>query len=484
MKLRYFAPLILLICFGLLTSAQEDAAANTYTFADETRFEYPDDFFIYNEQDTGDGVFLMSNLTDVFIFTLLRATQINEGILGDLPAAIDRFVGDEVAFEAQDAELFSLQGRRIARFSHLVELDGQAAFERTVFAMFIEENSTIVMASIVPAVGADEIVEEERVLQMLASMRPAAALTGPLPLLDRSFEFDDGVVIDHRNSWLATPAAESVAELNSGVTSLGLITYSLEEIAEARLANDMVSVLARHFQPRDPSLQFDLQRVEFVTVGGRQIVRYAFEDAVGDDVFERLYYAILMENGSVVVASALPVTAASITEEEQVLEMLATLRLSGEALRTEALPLENAYLFSGGLRVNYPDNWRVEVGAEDRMTLHSIRSSLLLQPFSAAQLAERGNPSLKDFVLEFIETLELDLRNFAIELDERTLANGLTAAQIDLSAIAGPLVTAVALSDGSIVLTSLAPQAGFMEITAEQRATAQAIINSLWIADG
>ncbi len=479
-RLLWLALLLWLLAIVPLALAQENEDLPLqYTFIDGTTFNYPVDFSIYDEED--DGVFIANDVTDIYVFTLYERSLASNNIT-NLPEAIDAFIGDNWDYEPSDAVAMEVGGQEIARFTYYPENSSGNEFERTLYAMYVGENGTIAIVSVIPVNGRD-ITETERVLQILETVRYVDT-SGGGTVLGNAVDLPNAALIEHRDSWQATSLEEGV-QINSENTRMSIQVFTPEEVRERGFKTDSIDILYGLFAPFDENIGFDSSRLAFPQLAGREVTRYRFTDVRDGERVEHLFLVFEMDSGLFVFVD-IATTDPLYRDEVAIEEMLLTIRMQGEP-PPYRLMMQSSYNLQTGATVRFPNNWTVLEGDNDAISINSVESNLFVLIYTEAQAQENGylDGDLTDSLLAILSPLDESLSFTRDDVFPITLDNGNEAVRLDYretndSGVSYDRIVVVQrLQDGSIVFTGLVPQPGLDEITPEMEAVTIAIIGTI-----
>lgn len=386
---------LLLLILPTAAFAQEDLTEE-YTFLDETTFNYPSDFNIYNEES--DGVFMANEFTDIYFFTLYERTQTDREIQ-NLGQALDLFLGDAAEFEPKDGEVLFMEGREIFTFSYIAESDSGFQFERDLYALYVGENGTILLVSVIPGEGLSETTQEDLVLDILRTVRVAGTSLDTGNVL----QLDNDVLLDYPESWQPTEDADNA--LTNGSTRLTVQVFTSQQLQAEGFKNDPIDVLFSLYARSGTEVAFDASRIQFDTLGEREIVTYRFSDEVEGRAVERLYITFFLQDNLLVFADIVTDDAA-FADEEAVLGILGTLRPAGEVTPTTQ-EMTQSFILYGGATISFPDDWRAEERDETAVTLNSLETSVFILAFTPDEAqAQNLDGDLANALLEVVAPLD------------------------------------------------------------------------------
>jgi hypothetical protein len=479
-RLLWLVPLLLVLILGSTVSAQDDQPLPLeYTFIDGTRFNYPTDFSIYDEED--DGVFIANDETDLYIFTLYERSQVRNNI-NSLPEALDAFLGDNADFEPKDFVPVRVDGREVASFTHTLENDSGSEYQRTVYAIYVGDNGTIAIISVIPVSGF-EITETDRVLEIIGTIRYVDNSLGDT-VLGNAVDLPNDVLIEHRDAWTAE-VLDDGALLRNDRTELRLTLLSAQDLGERGMKDDPVDVLFASFQPFDETLTFDASQISFPVVAGREVTRYRFSDVRDGQRVEHIYLVFQMDNGLFVVADIVT-TDPLYTDRNAVEEMLLTLRMQGEP-PPYRLTMDSSYNLPTGATVRFPDNWVVIPGDNDTVSINSVETNIFVLIYTEADAREFGylDGDLVDSLLVILSPLDESLSFSRADVENITLDDGREAVRLDYTetnesgASYDRIVIVSRLGDGSLLFAGVVPQPGLDTLTPETQALSLAIISTI-----
>lgn len=472
--------LALLLALVPSAFAQEDEDLPLeYTFIDGTTFNYPGDFSIYREDD--DGVFIANDVTDIYIFTLYERSQIRNNIT-NLPEALDAYLGDLTEFEPKDMTPMRVDGREVASFNFTLVNDSGSEYERTVYAIYVGENNTIAIVSVIPVRGRD-ITEEDRVLQIMGTIRYVDNSVGDNVLGNR-VELPNEVVIEHRDDWSAQ-TLDGGTLLTRDDTEMRVLVFTTAELLERGMKDDPVDVLFALYEPFDESISFDASRISFPEIAGMEVTRYRYTDTRDGERVERIYFVFQLESGVFVIADV--VTGDLLySDQADVEEMLLTTRMQDEPPPYD-LTMQSSYNLPTGATVRFPPNWTVVPGENDTVSINSVETNIFVLIYTEAEAQNLGylDGDLADSLLQILSPLDTSLSFTRADVTPFTLEDGREAVRLDYietnesGASYERFVVVMRLEDGSLVFAGVVPQPGLDEITPEMEALALAIIGTI-----
>lgn len=472
--------LILLLLVALMGIAEAQTLSEAYSFVDGTTINFPNDFLPVNEEY--DSVSLVNSQTDMSISVVFARTIESRGLLS-LADILSFHVGNPEIFTVGMEEAISLGEVEAIRFTRLVA--GETPYTEIYLVLPVGDNNSVAIVRIQPNVvgGVFELSEEALALQIVESIH-FEDIRGTLSTnLGNTFVFGGGLLIEHRSLWTADA---STSRLSSDFATIQFLTFTSEELAAINRKADPIEVLYYEvFKPNDTSLVFNPDELIFVTIRGREGVRYAVIDTVEGEPVQRIYFVSLMENGTVaaldIVQDRIGFDILADTDTE---DMIQTMRPEGTLPPVTMMALGGTFNIGTSATVNYPDYWRARP-VEGAVSLDSLDVNVYLRSITAEE-AEDANydDNLAEALVELTQPLDSSVQLSADDVIEVTLENGRSAVQLSYTETEdgssySRRVMLILLEDNSLVFVSIRPQAGILELSAENDAEVRAILNTI-----
>ncbi|RMG86769.1 MAG: hypothetical protein D6712_06850, partial [Chloroflexi bacterium] len=199
--------------------------------------------------------------------------------------------------------------------------------------------------------------------------------------LSETFVFNDGSTVNYPEDWTAEVDENGFLHLRSEATDIIFIWYFADSLANFSISpNDYKAVFEATFQPSNPDIAFDVQRVQSILLNGRSMGEYIYEDSVNGDPFERLLIAVPLDNGGVVIVSALPINGHDIIEKP-------IIRTIASTLTSPTVPtLTQSYVTNTGITFSYPEDWEVSIQDDGLLNLRGTQTDVILSFFSPQEL--------------------------------------------------------------------------------------------------
>lgn len=391
--MKKLTPLMLvLLIFALLlppAAFAQDGLANRFEFADGTTVGYPDGWEAF--RDDNDYARIANDETDMMFLWYYPRTLAQVG-LG--PDDLQGVVQDTYTlFEDGDApaineiQTLTANGQTVATYKYQENVDGDTYY-RTFFGVKLP-NGAFVTASVVPLVSED-LTNEDTVLDIMTSFQVPADAIETIEL-SNTYVFGDESVVKYPADWVEEVDEDGYVHLYSEDTDMIFIWYFADTLADMEGRTDHLKALQDAFFPKDETLTFDPDQVEYIERGGRGIARYVYDENNEGDVYERMLAATKLANGTVVVAGVIPLVSSEIEEMGTALDVIATLRAPADNVMEMTVPVfANTYTYEDGTTISYPDEWEAFLDDNDFLRIVNDETDILFWWYGQERLDEFG----------------------------------------------------------------------------------------------
>jgi hypothetical protein len=467
--------LLLLLSFLGIATAQE---AGVYSFVDGTTVNFPTDFLVFIEEY--DGMTMASSQTEIEI-SVVFARNIEAQRLETLPQILHyHFAATPEVYTIGTEEAILVGDRDAIRFTRAVE--GENPYNEIYVVVPVGDNGSVAVVRIQPNItsGVFELSEEAQAMEIVESIHFEDIRGDLSTVLGNTFVFDDGLLIEHRDNWVADAAAKT---LTSDFATIHLNAFTPAELSASNRKADPIEVLYYElFQPSDTSLVFNPEEIVFENIHGREGVRYNVIDTVNDEPVQRLYFVTLMDNGTVAALEFETRVGFAILDDPDTQDMIRTLRPEGTLPPVTMMVLESSFNLTSETTVRFPDYWRAR-SLENGASLDSLEVNVFIQSITGDE-AERYIEDLPAALLELAQPIDSNVQLSADDVSTITLENGRTAVELEYTENDGSRsyprhLVLILLEDESLAFVSISPQVGITELSAVNEAEVQAIINTI-----
>jgi hypothetical protein len=466
--------LVIFLFSILLVNAQELSEA--YTFVDGTTINHPSDFLPFDK--AYDRATFSNNQSEIFVAVIFERTRLAQE-LNSLPKVLEWWADPSLAYDIGDEEMLIIGDQEAIRFVSIID-DNERSYER-IYILLESDSGSAVLFRIQPDIRQDFYIleQEDLILSIVASTHFVDLRAGTETVLENSFVFDDGMMIEYSNPWTLDTETQA---LQSNRLSLQLSAFTPEELAEKQLKNDPIEILYYEaFAPNDSEIVFDPSLIIFLTIRGIEGLSYTFNDRRDDEIVQHTYFVANLDNGTIVALDFVASSGTTVLDSRDVQDMIQTIRPEGTLPPFALIPMGNPYDLAS-ITISYPDYWFLSEGDNGAISLSSLATNIFIFPISAEELdADDLATSLLDQIFPFDEDVSIT----PDDVELMTLNNGLEMARTryieteDRGNTYQRLVLLVRLADDSALMISIAPQPGIFELTNEAEAEAMAIINTI-----
>lgn len=468
--------LILFLCLGILglAHAQDQELSETYSFVDGTTLNFSSDFLVFNEEYDG---FSMANSQTEIAVKVIFARTIEAERLQSLAQILQYFLPE---VDISTAESIPLGEREALRFVQAIT--GENPYNETYFVLYVGDNSSAVVLKVLPNIQRSvfELTEEALVLNIAESVH-FEDIRGDLSTdMGNSSVFEDGVLMEFRNTWTLDEAAHS---LSSRFATMTVSAFTPEEIATANRKADPIEILYYElYQPNHADIPFNAEAIEIQPIRGREVVYYSFSDTVDGDEVQRIYLLVSLENGVIAVLNIQTRLGLDILADSDTQDMIQTLRPEGTLPPVTMMALGSSFNLQSGASVRFPDYWRARQ-TDTGVSLDSLDVNVFIQSFNtgdASAYLEDLPASLLSFTQPIDSTVQLSadlVQSFSLENERPALE--LTYTETTTERSYPRTVYLIQLEDSSLVFVSVTPQNGVNELSAVNLAEVRAILNTI-----
>lgn len=460
---RFFAIIIVLLLVGLV-SAQEDFPEE-YIFVDGTVVNFPSDFLVYDE-DYEDMYMANGSIDMRFYIVYARTIQSQE--LDSLPIILEWYFGDDT-YEIGEEEAITIGEREGIRFE---------TGDDTLIVLPVGENGSVAVVTIQLDGG-----DEDLALRIIETLHYESLSTGIETVLGNSFTVDDSWMIEYPDTWTANTIEQNLMRDD---VSMKVEVYSAEEITALDLKNDPIEILYYElFAPVDDSIEFDPSAIVFLNVRGLEGIRYRFADTVDDATIQRVYFLAPLNTEDVLAVEIIAPIGSNILQDDDVQDMIQTIRPEDTLPPIEMMALDNAYILQDIGEMRFPAYWRIREYDDGAIGLSTLESNLYFVPFSSSISTQRDYPDdLVSALLDIVSPLDESVVLNPDDVEVGTLQNGNPYAQTSYietneTRTYPRIAMVVLLDDNSLVFIGIIPQPGIDDISEATLNEARAIINTI-----
>lgn len=460
---RFFVIIILIFIVGIV--AAQDEFPEEFIFVDGTTVNFPSDFLVYDEDY--EDMYMANESIDMRFYIVYERT-IQSQSLDSLPIILEWYFGDDT-YEIGEEEVIMLGGREGISFSY---------DDTTLIVLPVGENGSVAVVTVELSGG-----DKNLALSIIETLRYESLGTGIETVLGNSFTFDETWMIEYPDAWIANTIEQRL--MRDDVT-LSVAVYSAEEIIALDLKNDPIELLYYElFAPVDTSVEFDPTQIVFLNIRGLEGIRYRFSDTVAEQVVQRVYFLAPLTSEDVLAVEMTAPIGSNILQDNDVQDIIQTIRPDGTLPPIEMMALDNAYILQDIGEMRFPAYWRVREYDEGAISLSTLESNLYFVPFNSNISIQRDYPDdLASALLDIVSPLDESVVLNPDDVEVGTLQNGNSFAQTSYIETSDTrtyprTVIVVLLDDNSLVFVGIIPQPGIDEISEQTLIETRAIINTI-----
>lgn len=469
---RFFILLCLLGISGL--SLAQDDFSEEYIFVDGTIVNFPGDFLTIFEDY--DEMHLANDNSEIQFYITYERTILSQE-LEALPDILNWWWDDPDVYEIGDEESITIGEREGIQFSYGNSDD----VDVLMILVPVGENGSVAVVSIIPE--NNELEDETLVFGIIESLHAEDFGTSFETILGNSVTFDDNWIIEHTDDWLANSDEQTL--IRDDVT-LVMSIYSANETEALELKDDPIELLYYDlFAPVDENIIFDPETIAFINIRGLEGIRYSLLDTVDEANLQRVYFLATLNEDDVLAIEITAPVGTNILQNEDVQNMIQTIRPEGSLPPIEMMSFDNAFNLQGVGAIRFPAYWRASDNDDETITLSTVDVHLFIVPFDAEYSLEQGYPdnlatALLDIVLPLDESVILNPDDVEIS----TLENGnafaeTTYIETEEGRAYPRTVMVILLDDNSLVFVGYSPQPGVEALSESNQNEVRVILNTI-----
>ncbi len=382
--------MLVLLIFALLlppAAFAQDGLANRFEFTDGTTVGYPDGWEAF--RDDNDYARIANDEMDMMFLWYYPRTLAQVGLGPDDLQGVVRdtytLFEDGDAPAVSDVQTFTANGQTVATYKYQENVEGDVYY-RTFFGVKLP-NGAFVTASVVP-LTTEDLTDEGTILDIMTSFQVPADTVETIEL-SNTYVFGDESVVQYPADWAEEVDEDGYVHVYSEDTDVIFIWYFADTLADMEGNTDHLKALQDSFFPKDESLTFDAEQVEYIDRGGRGIARYVYDENNEGDIYERMLAATKLANGTVVVAGVIPLVSSELEEMGTALDIIATLRAPAARVEEITLPaFETVYTYDDGTAIGHPSDWEAYLDDNGFLRIVNDETDILFWWYGQERLEE------------------------------------------------------------------------------------------------